>query len=82
LNASLYLQRIIRAGVSYISGIGYTNSPELVWKSGPVAEIMITSDSIGVLDISIKGDKQKPLLCDRRYGLWYKSIGSLPDKSL
>jgi hypothetical protein len=82
LNTSLYIHRVIRAGVSYISSISYTDSPELVWENGPISEIMIISDGIGVFDISIKGYEPKTFQYNKRHGLWYKSISSLPDKSL
>jgi len=37
----LYIQRITRAGVPYIADISYVTTPERVWESGLVTELMI-----------------------------------------
>jgi hypothetical protein len=74
----LYIRRITRAGVSYIVDIGYANAPELVWEGGPIVEIVITSDGIGIVDINKKGYETTALERKQIYGQWYKSIVSLP----
>jgi hypothetical protein len=78
----LYLTRITRAGVPYVSDISYVTSTELVWEGGPITEIVIASDGIGVIGINIKGCKATAAKCEQIRAEWYKSIVSLAEKPL
>jgi hypothetical protein len=78
----LYVRRITRAGVSYVLDISYETAPELVWEGGPITEIVITSDGIGIVDINMKGYTTTAIDRKQRCGQWYKSIVALPDQHL
>jgi len=79
---SLYLTRIICAGVSYVSDVSYITSPELVWEGGPITKMLIYSDGVGITGIDIKGYKTKAAKCERVRSKWYKSIVFLAQKPL
>jgi len=57
-------------------------TPELVWDGGPVTEMVIISDGIGIVDIDFKGCKTTAFKRAQNRGQWYKSIRSFSGRPL
>jgi len=70
----LYVRRVTRAGISYIVDISHMTTPELVWDGGPVTEMVIPADGIGIVDVDVKGYKTTALKRKQNRGQRYKSI--------